>query len=483
MTEPTRLTGLFLGAGASVEVGMPLVVELTEELKNWLTPAKLKELNASWLTQGTGFPDLVINDFAAVLTNDEMHYESLLGYLETQYRRRSPHQQQYHGIYSWLVEMVAHILRLRHTNNVAYIENNIGLLEGIAKLAAVNAPLWVFSLNHDVLIECVAAKYAVPLHSGFSDGIVTFPRRDASGAKIGQLRGETLTAAQLERGMIFPPPGSQGINLLKIHGALDVFTFRDGKDLVKLMPDEATIRSTVDALRVAQEELIYVDPRLPHPVKATNEIAYADDEGVMQFLRRSMLAGAYKFDNCQTQVLPQRILQQFAANLNFVSTLVCIGYGFGDLHINQVLRDWLERKAERRLEIVSPGGTNVPSFLLHLSPQVQPIAATASDYLDRVTGILRSRRENAERRLSAWFRKNRNVPDGQQKVVSFMQQITGRSMQAILERVKALPFRDGDLDCGTLGKTPEELAQEFISQNGISYEELLEEFLQEVQQG
>jgi hypothetical protein len=33
-----KLTGLFLGAGASYEVGMPLVWELTEELFRWLTP-------------------------------------------------------------------------------------------------------------------------------------------------------------------------------------------------------------------------------------------------------------------------------------------------------------------------------------------------------------------------------------------------------------------------------------------------------------
>ncbi len=52
MTEPTLLTGLFPGAGASVEVGMPLVEELTEKLKNELTPDKLRELNAGWRAQG-----------------------------------------------------------------------------------------------------------------------------------------------------------------------------------------------------------------------------------------------------------------------------------------------------------------------------------------------------------------------------------------------------------------------------------------------
>lgn len=39
-----RLTGLFLDAGASYEAGMPLVWELTAEIKNWLTPPKIQEL-------------------------------------------------------------------------------------------------------------------------------------------------------------------------------------------------------------------------------------------------------------------------------------------------------------------------------------------------------------------------------------------------------------------------------------------------------
>lgn len=410
-----------------------------------------------------------------------MHYESILGYLETQYLRTSPYRQDYHGLYSWLVEMVYHILRLQHTNNAAYIENTIGSLEGVAKLAAVNAPLWIFSLNHDVLIECVAAKYAIPLHSGFGNGIATFPRRDASGRKIGDLRGEVLTGAQLEKGMIFPQPGSRGINLLKIHGALDVFAFRDGEDLVKLIADEATVRSCIDTLRIAQDELVYIEPGLPYPVKATNEITYADEQGVMQFLRRSLLAGAYKFDNRYSQILPKHILRQFEANINYLSTIICIGYGFGDLHINQILRNSLEWNRKRRLEIVSPGAITVPPFLLHLSPQVRPVAATASDYLDRMTGIVRSRREIAEKRLREWFRRHRADPGRRERFISFTQQVAGGSLQAILEKVATLPFKDGDLDCERLGKPPAELAQAFIDENGISYEELLEKFLQEVE--
>ena len=41
-----RLTGLFLGAGASHEAGMPLVWELTAEIKNWLTAEKFASLTS-----------------------------------------------------------------------------------------------------------------------------------------------------------------------------------------------------------------------------------------------------------------------------------------------------------------------------------------------------------------------------------------------------------------------------------------------------
>lgn len=114
------LTGLLIGAGASYEIGLPLVGELTTELKAWLSPAKLRALNTGWRAQGGGYTDAVIEDVARMLALPNLHYESILGYLETQYRRQYKFQQEYHGLYSWLVEMVYHILCLRHTQRIIY---------------------------------------------------------------------------------------------------------------------------------------------------------------------------------------------------------------------------------------------------------------------------------------------------------------------------------------------------------------------------
>jgi hypothetical protein len=69
----------------------------------------------------------------------------------------------------------------------------------------------------------------------------------------------------------------------------------------------------------------------------------------MQFLRRSLLAGAFKFDDRREQVLSRRFLEQFRSNINWVTKLVCIGYSFGDIHVNGVVLGWLEVATERRL--------------------------------------------------------------------------------------------------------------------------------------
>jgi len=197
----------------------------------------------------------------------------------------------------------------------------------------------------------------------------------------------------------------------------------------------------------------------------------------MQFLQRSLVAGTHKFDNRHGQVIPKEFLKQFESNINFVSTLICIGYSFGDLHINQVLRDWLERSPDRRLEVVSPGAS-IPPFLLHLSPQVSVFKEAASDYLDRLTGIVRSRRELSQRRLGAWFYRHRNAPDVQQKFCTFMQERQNASFRILLEKMKHRSSRKEEGASPERAKAPEEFARELAEQNLLSFDTLVEEFLE-----
>jgi hypothetical protein len=188
------------------------------------------------------------------------------------------------------------------------------------------------------------------------------------------------------------------------------------------------------------------------------------------------VAGTHKFDNRHSQVIPKEFLKQFESNINFVSTLICIGYGFGDLHVNHVLRDWLERSSERRLEIASPGAT-IPPFLLHLTPQIVIHKEAGSDYLDRVAGIVRTRRELSQRRLGRWFYRHRKAPEKQQRFLTFMHERQNDSFRELLVRMKAR------IDAGESGQFAESslsagvLEQELQRENDISFDTLVEEFL------
>jgi hypothetical protein len=185
-----------------------------------------------------------------------------------------------------------------------------------------------------------------------------------------------------------------------------VFTANDNHDLVKLAPVGDGVGGVLQSLRAANEKLLYVVRGYPGgKVKATNEITYADETGEMQFLRRTILSGAYKFDKRSTQVLPPAILKQFRTYLLRVSHLICIGYGCGDAHINQILREWLEFSGDRKLELVGPGTKTCPPFAGHVASQVIQKDELATDYLEQYGLTPLSMRESLFR---AGLRRARN---------------------------------------------------------------------------
>ena len=454
---------------------MPLVWDVTATLKKWLTLDKLRSFNEVWRSQGGGYPEAVIEDFVRIYSRSDLHYENMLGYLETQFTRHSPVREKYHHLYSWLLQMVGFFLYYRHINNAGYIRRNLRYYDGLSSFAHDNRPLWIFSLNHDLIIECLATTIGdLPLSSGFTNEVVHIPRRDQTREITGHVRAEVLPGQDLEQSaMPFFRQGTHGINLLKLHGSLDIFTFRDGKDLLKILPIENSVVGVLETLRVTNEELNY-NPA--NPVMATNEIVYADEKGEMQFLRRSLLAGAYKFNPRTSQVLPLPLLKHFRSNINFLQSLVCIGYGFGDSHVNQVIREWLEFREDRRLVIVRPDATSIPEAFLHVAPQVELQPYTATDYLDSVAGIVRPKREANEKRLAAWMRRCGNTAKSEIQI--FLREHGGRQMDSLSEHFKKLATDGCNLDTETLGVSVDELIQDVRTRSLALYDQDLAAFLE-----
>lgn len=396
------MKALLLGAGASYEFGLPLVWELTRELKNWLTPGKLDQFNTGWRAQGGGYSDEVISLIKELFGVDSMHYENLIGALEveTSRERNAERYQELHGFRNWLLEVIYRLLYERQVKNSAYIKSTVKDLYGIKKLIEESKPLWVFSLNHDINLEIIAAEHEIPVKSGFNE-IVALPARSEEGDVIGEIEFEYLSRKDIENNKYdFFNTGEYGINLVKMHGALDIFAQGDELNYLKIRPKSLNCAAYVTELKKANEQLRY------HPfVKFTNEIAYADEEGEMQFLRRSLLSGAHKFTGRVEQIAPSEFLGLFKSYVNYVKEIVCVGYGFvGDNHVNEVIRDWLSFSNERKLEIVNTGINDVPVSLAHLCRQVSIKNSGCIDYFLSIDSSKDSPLNSLEREFRRFMR-------------------------------------------------------------------------------
>lgn len=395
------MKALLLGAGASYELGLPLVWELTRELKNWLTPEKLDQLNEIWRAQGGGYSDEVISLIKDLLGVDSMQYENVIGALEveTNRERDAERYQELHGFRGWLLEVIYLLLCERQVKTSEYIESAVKDLYGIKKLVKESNPLWVFSLNHDINLEIIAAEYGIPVKSGFKE-IVALPARSEEGDVIGKIKFEYLSRKDIENNRYdFFKLGEYGINLIKIHGALDIFAQGDELNYLKIRPKSLNCAAYATDLKKANELL------QQHPfVKVTNEIAYADEEGETQFLRRTLLSGAHKFTGRIEQIAPSEFLGLFKSCVNYADEIICIGYGFGDSHVDEVIRDWLSFSNDRKLEIINPSINYVPSSLAHLCRQVSIKNIGCIDYFLSIDSSRDSPSNSLEREFRGFMR-------------------------------------------------------------------------------
>jgi hypothetical protein len=122
LVPDNQQVGLFLGAGASFELGMPLIWHLTGEFKGYFTSAHLRKLNAGWRQQGGGYDDSVIELIIKLLRRNDLHYDNILGCLQTISRRPGqPLAEQYWNMYVRMVEVVYLLLYHRQSRSLPYI--------------------------------------------------------------------------------------------------------------------------------------------------------------------------------------------------------------------------------------------------------------------------------------------------------------------------------------------------------------------------
>lgn len=346
----TKTTGFLLGAGASYELGLPLVDELTIEFKRSI----LRNWNAPYYKVSRKIEEVLY----PLLNDNSMNYEDIIGRIEVEINRTRGNNQLYQEWYAVLgryLEAVSILLLERHTKNEQFINERLYLLEEIKNFCS-EKPLWIFSLNHDLIIEMFAKYYQIPLKCGFN----TY--KEVSGIKF-----EELSREDMEKNRFKFIYNEAGINLVKLHGSLDIFTYLDGKSYLKLAHNIGNDSTLIKGIN----QLISNDPTIKQGVKCTNEITYYDENNVLQFLRMTIMSGKHKYSSKVSHNMDDWFFKIFKGHINYVNELYCIGYSFQDKHINSVVYDWLAFSNERKIIIVNPYIKEIPNDFKHISDQVE----------------------------------------------------------------------------------------------------------------
>ena len=348
--------GFLLGAGASYELGLPLVDELTIEFKTAITRL--------WDSPYYKMPQEIETILLPLFENKSLNYEDIIGRIEVEIQRNRNKDlyQEWYAVLHRFLEVIYYLLFERHERNQQYIQERLNLLQPINNYCK-EAPLWIFSLNHDILIEMVANHFSIPLKCGFKDFI-----------EIAGLTFESLSRENMESNSFDFIQNNKGINLIKIHGALDIFVHGDEKSYLKISHKNNII-----------EKIKYLtdnDPSVKEGVKVTNEITYYDENKILQFLRMTIMSGKHKYSSKVSHNMDDWFFKIFKGHINYVTELYCIGLSFQDQHVTSVLYNWLSLSQERKMIIVNPYIKSIPNEFNHLSDQVEIINKGFLDFLN-----------------------------------------------------------------------------------------------------
>lgn len=360
---------VLLGAGASVEAGIPASFPMTEKISVWLSsgPDRLKSayrLISGGLLMGSGPTEGTGVDIEQVLNVSEMlsrrsrielapfvaAWHPLIEALERpappdgipwrfakELERLIPRPNQSGNPYppqietglirSILDELIAgltpgpggHVFRELSENiaaalvSIAWlppadesIRNRVAYLNPLAT-AAANAPLTVATLNYDNVVERCAESLGVPVTTGMDQW----------------LKERSTDASEV------------GIDLMKLHGSIDWIW---------------TNRTPAAGLRFDSQEV-----KAPISIQPDEEMERIRQVRSGFFTREvgRRLAIVFGGENKLTARGPfLDLLMKFKGCLRKTSHLVTVGYSFRDDHVNRIVEDWLTMRSDARVTAI-----------------------------------------------------------------------------------------------------------------------------------
>jgi hypothetical protein len=349
--------GLLLGAGFSYDLGMPLASELTEVFLGMFPKRRVKRFGEILSQNDPYTKDRPINKKAIfegidlLLSYEGTNYEELLSNLQELGNvpgKTQSDRDSYHYLFGIFYEIIHQILTLYQ--KVSYQELYIKNRSWFSNLRSLlsEKETWVFTLNHDLYMECLAIDMEIPLTYGDRSNLIlpisnlemnneirfTYSNRDEL-----SYRGQGYFKNEF------------GINLVKVHGGLSELLYKDGSMICNQSLSHSSSEELIaDFIKIDNMAYYHNGKKVP----SGKDRVITDPNGELDIICKSMLTGGSKYSLTTNEKEGEEKLKLFDEMLRDIDELTIIGYGFGDRHINYRLSNAMVLNSSLKIRVVDP---------------------------------------------------------------------------------------------------------------------------------
>ena len=355
-----KTVGALLGAGFSYDLGMPLASEFTASLMKFLTKKQMHKMISNaydWLPYGEKYPlgkrglkriEELHNKF---IDKEEQNYEDLFRWID-QEKFSGNDKFAENAMCGKLKQIVNEAFLIYQSCSIPVYWINKNLYDWFLRDMA-DQEFWLLSLNHDLMVESLCLDLGIPLKMGYTDSLscpysnVARDRKMTFGTAPAHMkRVEELDYFHNEK----------GVNLLKIHGGLNEFFQGDDKSSERkrmfIMPEryQNSLQYFAAVKDIWHGTHYLLDGRYP---PQSDEICFSDDDGILQFMQTTVLTGTNKYHESLGEYKDEEKMQLLSDALERICHLYIIGYGFGDIHINNRVVHAMHRNDDMTITIIN----------------------------------------------------------------------------------------------------------------------------------
>lgn len=355
-----------LGAGFSIPAGYPSGLHLNESFFNKVENRLLKSTSLEWYWDEHG----EVRSHNGRLNVDHLKYSYLLSEYVEQFQQESHKTFNYEEFFDWFKEKVEddnaiqrfcetvnerlfdefqieedslHVFQRTDSSTWSEVfniynhliadllnrkysrEENIGVFSNFIKTVLQYDEANIFSLNHDLLTEYLLNENHIPYSDGFSK------------------EKSFIIGSENEPLPLFQNIFSESVRLFKLHGSVDYYIYDEGV--------ERGARVSLTGNYWFYKPLSYNNKHQSRRVDENGKViqTFPQSKVYPQFL-----TGKTKDSLINDHSVYTPMFDAFKSSFEDLDILIIIGYSYGDVHINKILKENMDANDFKIINI-NPG--------------------------------------------------------------------------------------------------------------------------------